>query len=264
MKIRCLFLSLSFIVLQNVHAKEKLEAIPLNPVVKDSTLKVRLNGIPDLKEVYFKPKNGGGEVQGEIQRLNNGVIIGKLIVSTFVPGSYEYRIRVSRPSGDSDLDNSVSVDFINFKIDPALKVASPGLAGVKTLEGIDTDKDGVRDDIQRWILENYLSKPNTQSALIQLAKVYQSIILNSNNRELLRGTIVNDLNKAILCIAWIRSDYVKIRSELDGRMTNSEERFLANLNAQKHLAGAPRISEITNTPVSESNKFCSFNASKEQ
>src|SRR5215203_1264155 len=31
----------------------------------------------------------------------------------------------------------------------------PGAAGLKTVEGIDADKDGVRDDVQRFIVINY-------------------------------------------------------------------------------------------------------------
>jgi hypothetical protein len=31
----------------------------------------------------------------------------------------------------------------------------PGQAGKLTIDGIDVDKDGVRDDVQRWIAENW-------------------------------------------------------------------------------------------------------------
>jgi hypothetical protein len=32
----------------------------------------------------------------------------------------------------------------------------PGEAGKQTLEGIDSDNDGVHDDVQRWIVLTYL------------------------------------------------------------------------------------------------------------
>jgi len=49
----------------------------------------------------------------------------------------------------------------------------PGEAGKATLAGVDSDNDGVRDDIQRWIV---LSTPDSQKmreALIQGSKARQ-------------------------------------------------------------------------------------------
>lgn len=49
----------------------------------------------------------------------------------------------------------------------------PGSAGDKTLEGIDSDKDGVRDDLQRWIFARYPDDLKKRKALTQFAKDFQ-------------------------------------------------------------------------------------------
>jgi len=47
----------------------------------------------------------------------------------------------------------------------------PGEAGKVTLEGIDSDGDGVRDDVQRYIALTYPDSEKTRLALTQHAKV---------------------------------------------------------------------------------------------
>ncbi|MFK7824117.1 MAG: hypothetical protein AB8G05_08170 [Oligoflexales bacterium] len=51
-----------------------------------------------------------------------------------------------------------------FKLPP-----DPGKKGKETLFGIDSDNDGLRDDIQRWIVFNYPEEPLIRKSLRQLA-----------------------------------------------------------------------------------------------
>ena len=51
----------------------------------------------------------------------------------------------------------------------------PGEAGKATLEGIDSDNDGVRDDIQRYIVLTYPNSEKTRAGLTQLAVTYQDL-----------------------------------------------------------------------------------------
>lgn len=163
-------------------AKEELVAIPTNSPVKETYLKVKLEGFDAISEVLFKPKNGGSEVAGEVTKEGTA-IIGKFKVSFLKPGKYEYRVKTRSASGNSQQNEAASVAFINFEIDSSLGVADPGEAGIKTLGGIDSDNNGVRDDVQRWINESFNSNANMKKALNQIAKSDQSQILNSNNEE---------------------------------------------------------------------------------
>jgi len=53
----------------------------------------------------------------------------------------------------------------------------PGPEGMKTIEGIDSDKDGVRDDVQRFIAENYGHSERAVMALREIAKTAQQQML---------------------------------------------------------------------------------------
>ena len=53
----------------------------------------------------------------------------------------------------------------------------PGDAGKKTIQGIDADHDGVRDDVQRWIYAFAPNEPKKQMALRQMARWFQQYAL---------------------------------------------------------------------------------------
>lgn len=165
-------------------AKSSLKATVLNSPVKEKFLKVKLEGEETISKVYFKPKNGGNEVEGEVIS-EDGALKAKFKVSSIPPGSYEYRLRTISQSGKSDISQASSIVFINFSIDQSLEVADPGEAGKKSLAGVDSDQDGVRDDIQRWINEDYPQSNSIKvnKALKQAAKGLQDSIINSEIKE---------------------------------------------------------------------------------
>ena len=49
----------------------------------------------------------------------------------------------------------------------------PGEAGKATIDGIDADKDGVRDDVQRYIWENWPDSERARRVLFAVAKTKQ-------------------------------------------------------------------------------------------
>lgn len=54
----------------------------------------------------------------------------------------------------------------------------PGAAGNRTIEGIDADSDGVRDDVEREIVLAYPKNPKARAVLYQMAQHYQSLLIN--------------------------------------------------------------------------------------
>ncbi|MBI3534371.1 MAG: hypothetical protein HY072_02640, partial [Deltaproteobacteria bacterium] len=60
----------------------------------------------------------------------------------------------------------------HFSFPPGF-VPDPEKNGKKTIEGIDSDHDGLRDDVQRWIYARYPKDEKKRKALRQLAKVIQ-------------------------------------------------------------------------------------------
>jgi hypothetical protein len=50
----------------------------------------------------------------------------------------------------------------------------PGALGSATIAGVDADGDGVRDDVQRFVMLSYPDSQRTQAALLQLARALQA------------------------------------------------------------------------------------------
>ncbi|NLF83508.1 MAG: hypothetical protein GX568_05960, partial [Candidatus Gastranaerophilales bacterium] len=58
---------------------------------------------------------------------------------------------------------------------------NPDEQGKLTLLGIDSDGDGVRDDIQQYIYFEYKDDEATKLALIELAKRYQTTLIQAED-----------------------------------------------------------------------------------
>lgn len=126
----------------------------------------------------------------------------------------------------------------SFEIDSSLEVPNPGKAGSLTIEGIDSDKDGVRDDVQRWINETFPESPKVKEALKQLAKYQQLELSSAENKQ----TSVEATKKTLYSIACLRfvlgeQDEDAITNELQVRMENTEARIRASLKVDAHFSG---------------------------
>lgn len=114
----------------------------------------------------------------------------------------------------------------------------PGEAGKQTLAGIDSDRDGLRDDLQRYIFFNYQSSPSTMETLKQTARTVQSAILDSASHALSLDH-ANDLVRAAECLHTLRSaDADVVATSLLAEALNTEQRGLAYLQYNEQLAGA--------------------------
>ena len=65
----------------------------------------------------------------------------------------------------------------------------PGTDGMQTLGGVDSDKDGVRDDVQRYIALAHPESARKRTALTQTALVLQSEILGASDPALSKANI---------------------------------------------------------------------------
>lgn len=111
----------------------------------------------------------------------------------------------------------------------------PGAVGKATLAGVDSDNDGVRDDVQRWIVMTYPNSQKTRAGLRQLAQDYQQFILNAANPTQIYNA-ARLMGKTNRCLAYI-SDVPSIRGELKAQMLNTYVRSKAFLQADRHLSG---------------------------
>lgn len=113
----------------------------------------------------------------------------------------------------------------------------PGEAGKTTLAGIDSDGDGIRDDIQRYIALTYPNSHKTRAALRQFTLAVNKATLETLNEEsALRN--VETMHRAIECLWYLQSeDSIKMSDSLLAEYLNTPERSQAYLEYDAKLSG---------------------------
>ena len=131
------------------------------------------------------------------------------------------------------------------KEDPAVKVGlppDPGEEGKKTLLGVDSDNDGLRDDVQRWIYRSYPNEPLLQKALSQVARDHiESFGFLDNKEQAIRASF--KFLKSVDCLYEI-FDLVTVgerdlfkEEELFSVIENTPDRFKAARKLDSHFSG---------------------------
>lgn len=105
----------------------------------------------------------------------------------------------------------------------------PGPAGKLTIEGIDADQDGVRDDVQRYIAIKYGTSERAVKALTLIAKSAQSqVLLGDSVTSEQAYEIAQKASDIALC--YVHTVDQKIRNEraldfVNTQVTNTPDRF---------------------------------------
>ncbi len=112
----------------------------------------------------------------------------------------------------------------------------PGESGKQTLAGIDSDHDGVRDDIERWILQRY-KDTSLIAALRTYALAEQGLIVAVNNEsEALRLAAVR--RQVFACWEFLApQDNSKALLELEAIFLNTPARLKSYDNSDRFLGG---------------------------
>ncbi len=114
----------------------------------------------------------------------------------------------------------------------------PGEAGKKTLEGIDSDNDGVRDDIQRYIVLNNPESEKLRAGLFQMAQALQRVIIESSNKTA-SITNMNAVIRSRVCLRYFVSWEASVANmdELLSEALNTKVRTQAFTEADIHNSG---------------------------
>jgi len=114
----------------------------------------------------------------------------------------------------------------------------PKLERTDTLEGIDNNQNGIRDDIDAYIQKNF-TDANQQNSVKRFAKSMQEFLLvNPDDREAAKAASIKN-SKAISCI-YLRfpaDNAYEIVNDLDAITTNTKKRLLASIAVDKALDG---------------------------
>src|SRR5690554_3445364 len=132
---------------------------------------------------------------------------------------------------------------------PAQKIAAleasgaiPVLERSDTLEGIDSNNSGVRDDVEAYIYNNYPSE-NQRNAAMQLARgLQESLLVNLEDNSALR-LVDRNVNGAVSCIYKSFGEAKgavkpgKVVYDLEAIITNTKQRLEAYLAYNRSLDG---------------------------
>ena len=211
----------------------------------------------------LKVKNGEddstGRISSAVVSLNGVKILGPADFNQKVP-------LLERSIVPHDIENILSVNlrsnpggflFVQVLGEPTLDLPpDPGPAGDETLEGVDVNANGVRDDIERWIGLNYRDSEKTRQALTQIYYPLQNFMVHARQGD--RDAVYNDMTamqRAGECLDYIRTDDAHILiEELQSRVVNTSDRVYAYLDSSRMLGGG----SFPSAPFSKWNKSCTF------
>ncbi len=139
--------------------------------------------------------------------------------------------------------------------EPAVLPADPSEAGKTTLQGIDSDRDGIRDDVQRFIALTYQKSEDKplRAALREYAAFLQQLIIfaSSKNNSMLNAQTSGEI---VDCIIYLHpNDGTDILLDIEAASINTDQRNLAYIEANAQLNGEM----FSLTPSSELPQVCS-------
>jgi hypothetical protein len=112
----------------------------------------------------------------------------------------------------------------------------PGTAGTTTVAGVDADGDGLRDDVQ-ILIDNQYSGNAERAAVTQLAKTLQTLLAASGDKTQSLAA-ASSMNRAIDCLYSLGANSFGDRvDEIEGAVVNTEARARAYAKAGTHLSG---------------------------
>jgi hypothetical protein len=242
------------------------DVIPLNSPVKASTAKFLFkvpNGF-DIDEVRYRVRNASRLFEKDQPHQKINLIDGPngkelhISVSKLPPGFYQLFVKVRDRRNKEHEFKTKFKDHAMFVVDSSLQVPIPNpKLNDKTVAGVDSDNDGIRDDIQRWINEEYASQPKVKMGLKQIAMGRQLDLLIVANKEqsIVSSRKVLDNNH---CIYSIMDPDVghKLIKDLDSKLLNTKDRLEADIKANANFSG--QAYELPGTTEEEKAR-CSFN-----
>lgn len=260
---------LSFLSISTVQAKPTIEWEPENleirqteGTVKTYTLQANFDKsatdvvakvVPALEEwISINPVSFGDISAGDTIEL-------ELIVSIPSGGTAANHGGVVQLRGGKNQKSLAKPLSVNLTITPETSDGlppDPGEAGKETLLGIDSDLDGVRDDVQRYIVLTYPDQPNLQKALFQVARSYTRTFESDLTRE--DAYEISQIgSRATYCLMYFdwRAAGEQLIS-LNAEMLNTVDRSKQYLRYDSLLGGmtfpSPQVE------VEEYSQFCDF------
>jgi hypothetical protein len=163
--------------------------------------------------------------------IQGTLLVGDIPAASTVNSTGTFVIQQDRtePFAPGDLTWVITGNSIVGAIPPP----DPGPAGAATLAGIDANGNGVRDDVERFILIQFAA-PAERNALFQYAKAMQSFILSAGSQTMaIQGG--TRLMRSIECLASVAD--ASDANQLEAAFVNTQLRAQAYLAASALITG---------------------------
>ncbi len=240
-------------------AEKRIESASGAPVNESVTF--RGQGYEDfVLKVENGEANGSRRVSSALVSLNGVKVLG--------PADFNQKIHtLERSIAPQNSENTLSISlrsnpggFLNIQVlgEQLIELPpDPGPAGEETIEGIDVNANGVRDDIERWIWLNYGDSEKTRQALFQVYYPLQNFMIHARQGD--RDAVYNDmtaLQRASECLKFVRpSDAYSLGNELQAQVINTTDRVHAYRDSSRMLGGG----SFPNAQRSKWKESCTFN-----
>jgi len=204
-------------------------------------------------------EDGANRVSSAVVSLNGVKVLSPADFSQKVAG-------LQRSIAPHDQENILTVNLrsnpggyllVQIQGQPTLNLPpDPGPAGDETIEGVDVNENGVRDDIERWIGLNYRNSEKTRMALTQVYYPIQNLMIHAKEGD--RDAVYNDMDsfhRATECLYYIHPDDAnKLIKEIESETVDTSDRVYAYLDSSRILGGGSFMS----APFSKWNQSCTF------
>lgn len=204
-------------------------AIPDTALLPSSVNLLRLNG-PTLSPTILGQLHDDGQ-NGD---ASTGDGIYTLRVSINEPTSTTVRLQIS--AGFRGMLQRRLSSIINIAVTPSGSLPlppDPGSAGLLTLAGVDSDGDGVRDDVQRFIALTYADSAKVQAAATQIARSYLSQLVDASNAALSEIASRSTLY-AIDCLYYTSSATApQLLNQIEAQVLNTSQRLDAYYSSSR-------------------------------
>lgn len=126
----------------------------------------------------------------------------------------------------------------------------PGNEGKQTVQGVDADGDGLRDDVQIHIYKTY-ADASVRAATVRLAKAFQALLVTGTSNSTALAAAVS-MNRAIDCLYFLDNarfgDHV---DDVEEAVVNTGARARAYAKAGAFLSGGSySVSTVANNSAS--------------
>lgn len=228
----------------------EFQVIPLNSPVKERTAKFSLKAPQgfEIQSIKFRIQKASEVLIKETNYSSIKLVAGSngqelhIPLEGATPGFYRLFVKVKNKNDNiEELDfKTVFKDFVNFIVaekSSGVPMPDPSQNNA-TLGGVDSDYDGIRDDIQIWIDKEFTNNIPLRNGMKQLASSLQTQILSTHDPEL-SNLATRIFLRSMSCMTHLVGidQKMRLKNKLKEKALNTKDRLKAEIKANEHFSG---------------------------